>query len=175
MADEQDRSEQPHDPSATDPPGPDATPAKHRPAKAAKKAPAKAAKKTPAKKSPAKAAKPRKTAPKKAPPKVAPPPPGGTQSPAEVESEPRPTAQPTSGTEPVAAAKLAETNGDRLSAAAANEAAAHAKHAVDTAGESLSNPLARVPGTRNPQVNIAVAVALGLALIILLRRLRASD
>lgn len=125
------------------------------PAEAAKKASptkgqAKAAKKAPNK------GQPKKSPAKKAPPKKAPP------ASAPKHAAPQPP-------EP-----LADTNGDRGVAAAANETAAHAKHAVDTAGDSLAGSISRVPGTSGARLPIAVALALSLLAILLIRRLRSE-
>ena len=152
MADEQDRPDEPHKATAgaAEPSASNSTPpAKHAPAKAAKKAPAKATKKAPAKAT--KAAKGTKATPKKAAKKVAPPAP------------PPPKPAPT----------LAETNGE-TPFGAADETAAHARQAVDTAGDSLAGSITRVPGT-GPWVPIAVALAVALLAILLIRRLLSDD
>jgi hypothetical protein len=202
MADEQDRPDQPRqaNPPAADPPASDQKPvAKKTPAKAAntaaEKPPAKAAKKTPAKKAPAKANKTAKAA-KKAPPKKAPPraeaalppePPIAAEPiaasqpevpevrPSSPKSVPRLEPEPPIAAEPIAAATLADTNGEGEFAAAVNEAAAQARASIDTAGESLADPIARVPGSAGSRLPIAVAIAVSLLAILLIRRLFASD
>ena len=127
-------------------------PAKKQPAKAQKKAPAK---KAPAEKTPAKAAKkaaPAKKAAKKAPAEKAPP----KKTPA--------------------AAGLADTNGDRASAA--KEAAAQAKSTVATATNPVSGP-APVPliGPEPSRLPIAAAIAAGVLaiLVVLLARRGSGD
>ena len=165
MADEQDRPDQPSQtpPPAAEPPASEPPPAKHTGAKAAKKAPAKAAKKAPAKAAKAaKAAKGAKAAPKKAAKKALPPPP-----------KPEPTPRPPIAAEPQAAATLADTNGDTRFGAA-DETAAQARQAVDTAGDSLGSGISRVPGTGG-RVPIAVALAMALLAILLIRRLLSDD
>ena len=155
MADEQDRP----DNSDTTPATP---PAKRTPAKPAKKAPTKAAKKAPAKKTPTKKAQPEKApekAAKKAPPKKTPP------------KTPQPT--PPIAAEPLAAA-LGDNNGDGQLSAAANEAAAQAKSAIQAA----SDPLGRPPthnGATAARLSVAIAVVVSVLAILLIRRLRQDD
>lgn len=157
MADEQDRPDEPRKatPPAAEPAASDLTPpAKHAPRKAAKKAPTKAAKKAPAKAAKGTKATPRKAA-KKAAKKAAPPEP------------PAPPPQP----KPAPA--LADTDGE-TPFGAADETAAHARQAVDTAGDSLAGSVTRVPGT-GPWVPIAVALAMALLAILLIRRLLSDN
>jgi len=173
MADEQDRPDEPR--KATPPtPEPSASgstpPAKHAPAKAAKKAAKKAVKKAPAKA--AKAAKGTKASAKKAA-KKAPPPPGEAAPPPPPAPEP-PVATPdplhASGS---SAATIADTNGE-TPFGAADETAAHARQAVDTAGDSLAGGITRIPGT-GARVPIAVALVMALLAILLIRRLLSDD
>ncbi|MDR3655530.1 MAG: nucleoid-structuring protein H-NS [Mycobacterium sp.] len=121
-------------------------PEKKAPAKAAKKIAKAPAKKAPAKKAPAKKA-PAKKAPAKSP-------------------EPAP---PRSAAQPLAAQQRIETNGDL--AAAAKDAAAQAKAAV----EAADNPVAPdVPTSALSQSPLPLIVALSVSLlaILLIRRLR---
>jgi hypothetical protein len=158
MADEQDRPDEPREttPPAAEPPASNSPPpAKHAAAKAAKKAVKKAVKKAPAK-----AAKATKATPKKAAKKAPPPP-----------AEPAPPPAPEA--EPPIAATLADTNGETRFGAA-NETAAHARQAVDTAGDSLASSITRVPGT-GARLPIAVALVLALVAILLIRRLLSDD
>ena len=128
MADEQDR---PDEPSEQTPP------AKHSPANAAKKA----AKKAPAKKAPAKGTK---ATPKKAAKKAPPPPP---PKPAQPAPPPEPAPPPPPPEPPVAAEPtLADTNGE-TAFGSADDTAARARQAVDTAGDSLGTAITRVPGS----------------------------
>jgi hypothetical protein len=132
---------------------PEATP----PAPPAKKAPAKKvpAKKAPAKKAPAKKVPAKKAAAKKIPAKkaptadVAPPSPGPA---------------------------LADTNGSTSASAGAKEAAAQAKSTVDRADDSLSQPaLVAVPEHGRSRLPLAVAIAVSLLAILLVRQLRRGD
>jgi hypothetical protein len=163
MADEQDRPDEPREatPPAVDPSQSGSTPpAKHSPAKPAKKVPAKAAKKAPAKAAKAaKATKGTKATAKKAAKKAPPPPP-----------RPLPPPPPKPALEPPA---LAETNGE-APFGAADETAAHARQAVDTAGDSLAGGISRVPGT-GAAIPIAVALAVALLAILVIRRLLSDD
>ncbi len=68
---------------------------------------------------------------------------------------------------------LAETNGE-TPFGAADETAAHARQAVDTAGDSLAGGISRVPGT-GAAVPIAVALAVALLAILVIRRLLSDD
>jgi hypothetical protein len=115
-----------------------------------KKPPAKAAKKTPAKKAPAKKAVAKKTPAKKAPAKKAPAPPQPPAAPASLQQR-------------------IESNGEL--AAAAKDAAAQAKSTV----EDANNPVVPVIGPSSPSqsaVPLAVAVAISLLAILLIRQLR---
>ncbi len=161
MADEQDRPDQARDfapPAAEPPASAQKPPAKRSPAKPAKQASAAgAAKKTAAKaakKAPTKAVKGPEGTPKKAAKKVA-------------KKEPPPLA-----VEPLAGATLGDTNGE-TPFGAADETAANARHAVETAGDSLATATTRVPG-RGAQVPIAVALVMALLAILLIRRLRSD-
>ena len=68
---------------------------------------------------------------------------------------------------------LADTNGE-TKFGGADDAAAKARQAVDTAGDSLSSAITRVPGSGGP-VPIAVAVVMALLAILLIRRLLSDD
>jgi hypothetical protein len=133
------------------------TPGKKAPAKAAKKAQqasAKAAKKTGAKKAAAK-----KAAAKKAPAKKAP----GKKAPAnKAESAAQPKGRPP--TPP-----RIDTNGHL--AAAAKDAAAHAKATVDAASNPVSGEAALLSAARSP-VPLIVAIAVSLLALLLIRQLR---
>jgi hypothetical protein len=120
------------------------------------KPPAKAAKKTPAKKAPAKKAVAKKAPAKKAPAKKAP---AETPAPA----PPQPPAAPASLQQRI------ESNGEL--AAAAKDAAAQAKSTV----EDANNPVVPVIAPSSPSqsaVPLAVAVAISLLAILLIRQLR---
>jgi hypothetical protein len=125
------------------------------------KAPDKPAKKAPAKKAPAKAAK--KAAPKKAAAKKAP----AKKAPAK-KAEPdaaKPNSQP-------ATPPRIETNGQL--AAAAKDAAAHAKSTVDAASIPVSGEAGQPSAARSP-LPLAVAIAIGLLALLLVRQLRRRD
>jgi len=123
---------------------PEATPP---PPPPAKKAPAKAAKKAAAKKAPAKKAPAKKAPPKKAPAAAVSPPP------------PTPA--------------LAATNGGTITSDGAKEAAAQAKSTVERADDSLSQPaLVAVPEPGRSRLPLAVAIAVSLLAILLVRQLR---
>ena len=146
MADPQDQPNSESNGAATPP---EKTP----PAKAAKKAPAK---KAPAKKAPVKKAVAKKAPAKKAPAKKAP-----AKSPA-----PTPPKPPEAQQNP---APAIEPNGEI--AAAAKDAAAQAKSTVDAANNPVS---INIPQTASGQSSLplAVAVALSLLAILLIRQLR---
>jgi hypothetical protein len=127
------------------------------------KAPDKPAKKTPAKKAPAKAAKkaaPKKAAAKKAAAKKAP----AKKAPAK-KAEPdaaKPNSQP-------ATPPRIETNGQL--AAAAKDAATHAKSTVDAASIPVSGEAGQPSAARSP-LPLAVAIAISLLALLLVRQLR---
>ncbi|ORJ59465.1 Rv3852 family protein [Mycobacterium simiae] len=146
------------DPQDSPNPGPDGAvppPAKQPPAKAAKTP----AKKTPAKKAAAKKAPAKKTPAKKAPAKKAPPPkaPAASSSP----TPPQPPEAPRDQ-QPQPAVEIA---------AAAKDAAAQAKSTVDRANDPVSADLPRSIGAQSA-LPVAVAVALSLLAILLIRQLR---
>lgn len=151
MADPQD---QPNSESNGAAPPPQETP----PAKAAKKAPPK---KAPAKKAPAKKPAAKKAAAKKAPAKKAPAKKVPADSPAPTPPKP-PEAQQDPPT-PI------ETDGEI--AAAAKDAAAQAKSTVEGANNPVSANIAPVV-TSQSSLPLAVAVALSLLAILLIRQLR---
>lgn len=125
------------------------------------KATDKPAKKTPAKKAPAKPAKAaKKAAAKKAPAKKAP----AKKAPAE-KAAAKPIIQPP--TPP-----RVETNGQL--AAAAKDAAAHAKSTVDAASNPVSGA-ARLSSAGRSPVPLAVAIAISLLALLLVRQLRRRD
>jgi hypothetical protein len=174
MADEQDRPDEPRDatPPAADPPASDQKPP-------AKKAPAKAAKKPAKKAAPKKAnkaAKGTKAAPKKAAKKAAPqPPPAPPPAPAPARRrEPEPVARASDAlrASDSSSSTLADTNGETQFGA--DDTAAQARHAVDTAGDSLGSAISRVPGSGG-RIPIVVAVAVALLAILLLRRLLSGE
>ncbi len=143
MADSQDQPD--GEPDGASPP-----PAKEPPAKAVKKTAKAPAKKAPAKKAPAKKAPAKKAPAKKAPAKSPEPAP------------PKPTDQP------LGLAQRIETNGQLD---AAKDAAAHAKSTVESANDPVSSD-AYPPAARTSPVPLAVAVALSLLAILLIRQLR---
>jgi hypothetical protein len=141
------------------------------------KAPDKPAKKTPAKKAPAKAAKAakkgqqaapekaaaKKAAAKKAPAKKAP----AKKAPAKKAAPPKnAAAKPIS--QPPTPPRV-ETNGQL--AAAAKDAAAHAKSTVDKASNPVSGAAGLSSAGRSP-VTLAVAIAVSLLALLLVRQLR---
>jgi len=130
-----------------------------------KKPPAKAVKKTvkaPAKKAPAKKAQPAKKPPaKKAPAKKAP----AKKAPAK---SPEP-ASPQPVEQPLGVQHRIETNGQL--AAAAKDAAAQAKSAVEGARNPVS-PDISAPAPRQSPVPLIVALTLSLLAILLIRQLR---
>ncbi|MGO9350626.1 MAG: nucleoid-structuring protein H-NS [Mycobacterium sp.] len=132
----------PQDQPDGEPDGAPTPPAKEPPAKAVKKTAKAPAKKAPAKKAPAKKAPAKKAPAKKAPPK-----------PAE---------------QPLGLAQRIETNGQLD---AAKDAAAHAKSTVESANDPVSSD-AYPPAARTSPVPLAVAVALSLLAILLIRQLR---
>ena len=132
----------PQDQPDGEPDGASTPPAKEPPAKAVKKTAKAPAKKAPAKKAPAKKAPAKKAPAKKAPPK--------------------PTEQP------LGLAQRIETNGQLD---AAKDAAAHAKSTVESANDPVSSD-AYPPAARTSPVPLAVAVALSLLAILLIRQLR---
>ncbi|WP_122508850.1 nucleoid-structuring protein H-NS, partial [Mycobacterium innocens] len=121
----------------------------------AKKQPAKKAAKAPAKKAPAK-----KTPAKKAPAKKAP----AKKTPAD---NPQPTPA-TMAPQPPGVEQRAKSNGEL--AAAAKDAAAQAKSAVERANDPLSRDLEQA--SNNFTVPLLVAVALSLLAMLLVRQLR---
>jgi hypothetical protein len=146
--------------AAPTPPAPPAPPANTAPTDGeAAKAPDKPAKKTPAKKAPAKAAAkkaPAKKAPaKKAPAKKAP---AKKAEPSAVKPLPEPATPP-----------RIDTNGQL--AAAAKDAAAHAKSTVDAASNPVSGEAGLSPAGRSP-VPLAVVIAISLLALLLVRQLR---
>jgi hypothetical protein len=155
MADPQDRPDSEPD-GASEPPAEKAPPAEdaNGPAKKAAKAPAKKApaKKAPAKKAPAKKAPAKKAPAKKAPPKKAEPaPPKPAETPADLQQR-------------------IETNGQQL-ADAAKDVAAQAKSTVDSANDPVPREPA-VPSTGPSPLALAVAAALSLLALLLIRQLR---
>lgn len=134
----------PQDPTDSAPDGAGNPPEKKPPAKAAKKTAKAPAKKAPAKKAPAKKAPAKKAPAKKAPAKSAPP-------------------------APVDVQRRAETNGDLT--AAAKDAAAQAKSAVEAANNPVPPAVAGPAGVQSP-VPLIVAVAVSLLAILLIRQLR---
>lgn len=132
---------------------PDGTPPEPAPEQ---KPPAKAAKKVPAKKAPAKKAVAKKAPAKKAPAKKAP-----AKSP-----EPEPPKPPAP---PLGLQHLVESNGEL--ATAAKDAAAQAKSTVEDANNPVAPSLpSSAPG--QSAVPLAIAVALSLLAILLIRQLR---
>jgi hypothetical protein len=123
--------------------------------------PAKAAKKAPAKKAPAKKAPAKKAAAKKAPAKKAPAKKVPADSPA-----PTPPKPPEAQQDPQ---PRIETDGEIT--AAARDAAAQAKSTVEGANNPVSANIARSV-TSQSSLPLAVAVALSLLAILLIRQLR---
>jgi hypothetical protein len=178
MADPQDHpddtpdTEPEHPPGAgPTPPAPPPSPADNAPAKPPEhaaetstpsaKAPDKPAKKTPAKKAPAKAAKKaQQAAPKKAPAKKA----AAKKAPAKK----APAKKAPAKSQPAPPPRI-ETNGQL--AAAAKDAAAHAKSTVDAANNPVSGQVAESSAGRSP-VSWAVAIAISLLALLLARQLR---
>jgi hypothetical protein len=130
-----------------EPDGASTPPEKSSPPDPAKKA---TAKKAPAKKAPAKKAPAKKPPAKKAPAKKVEPAP------------PKPADQP------LGLAQRIETNGQLD---AAKDAAAHAKSTVESANDPVSSG-AQAPASRTSPVPLAVALALSLLAILLVRQLR---
>jgi hypothetical protein len=134
-------------------------------------APDKPAKKTPAKKAPAKAAK--KAAPKKAAAKKA----AANKAPAKkapAKKAPAKKAEPDAAkpnSQPVTPPRI-ETNGQL--AAAAKDAAAHAKSTVDAASIPVSGEAGQPSAARSP-LPLAVAIAISLLALLLVRQLRRRD
>jgi len=143
MADPQDRPDSESDGAST-------PPAKKPPAEAVKKAAKAPAKKAPAKKAPAKKAPAKKAPAKKAPPKS---------------PEPAP---PKAADQPLGLQQRIETNGQLD---AAKVVAAQAKSTVEAANNPVSADDS-VPATRTSPVPLAVALALSLLAILLIRQLR---
>jgi cobalamin biosynthesis Mg chelatase CobN len=125
------------------------------------KAPDKPAKKTPAKKAPAKTAKAPKKAQHAAPKKGAAKKAAAKKAPAKKAPAKKAPAKP-----------LIETNGQI--AAAAKDAAAHAKSTIEAASNPVSEPPAVSAAGRSP-VPWAVAIALTLLALLLVRQLRRRD
>jgi hypothetical protein len=71
--------------------------------------------------------------------------------------------------EPLRATTLGDTNGQL--AAAANETAAQAKSAIESAGDSLARPSAP-SGSTTTRVSVALALVVSLLALLLIRRLR---
>ncbi|ORA20183.1 Rv3852 family protein [Mycobacterium arosiense] len=140
----------PQDPISSAPDGAGIPPEKKPPAKAVKKTAKAPAKKAPAKKAPAKKAPAKKAPAKKVPAKSA---------------EPAPPKPPE---RPLDAAQRAESNGDLT--AAAKDAAAQAKSAVEAANNPVS-PAIVGPAGQSP-VPLIVALAVSLLAILLIRQLR---
>ncbi|WP_424382859.1 nucleoid-structuring protein H-NS [Mycobacterium sp.] len=129
------------------------------------KAPDKPAKKAPAKKAPAKAAKAsKKAAAKKSPAKKAPAKKAAKKAPAK-KAEPGAAKLPVQPPTP----PHIETNGQL--AAAAKDAAAHAKSTVDAARNPVSGEAGLASAGRSP-VPLAVAIAISLLVLLLVRQLR---
>jgi hypothetical protein len=76
------------------------------------------------------------------------------------------------GASDTSSATLADTNGETQFGA--DDAAAQARHAVDTAGDSLGGAISRVRGSGG-RVPIVVAAAVALLAILLLRRLLSGE
>ncbi len=141
----------PQDPTNSAPDGAGIPPEKKPPAKAAKK-PAKApAKKAPAKKAPAKKAPAKKAPAKKVPAKNA-----------------EPASLPTPE-QPLDVQQRVESNGDLT--AAAKDAAAQAKSAVEAANNPVA-PAVAGPAAGQSPVPLIVALAVSLLAILLIRQLR---
>jgi len=155
MADPQDRPDSEPD-GASEPPAEKAPPTEDAkgPAEKAAKAPGK---KAPAKKAPAKKAPAKKTPAKKAPAKKAPP----------KRAEPAP---PKLAEAPADLQQRIETNGQQL-ADAAKDVAAQAKSTVDSANDPVPREPA-VPSTGPSPLALAVAAALSLLALLLIRQLR---
>ena len=143
MADPQDRPDSESDDAS-------APPAKQPPAKAVKKTAKAPAKKAPAKKAPAKKAPAKKAPAKKAPAKS---------------PEPAP---PKATDQPLGLQQRIETNGQLD---AAKVVAAQAKSTVEAANNPVSGDES-VPAPRTSPVSLAVALALSLLAILLIRQLR---
>lgn len=157
MADPQDRPDNTpeHAPGAgPTPPAPPGEPAKKAPGK---KAPDKAAKKTPP------------AVPKKAPAKKA----AAKKAPAKKAAKKAPAKKATAnGASPSATAPPVETNGHL--AEAAKDAAAHAKSTVQAASNPVAGQAVPPSAGRSP-VPFAVAIAVSLLALLLVRQLRRRD
>ena len=143
MADPQDRPDSESDGAST-------PPAKRPPAEAVKKTAKAPAKKAPAKKAPAKKAPAKKAPAKKAPAKS---------------PEPAP---PKAADQPLGLQQRIETNGQLD---AAKVAAARAKSTIEAANNPITSEPS-VPARRTSPVPLAVALALSLLAILLIRQLR---
>jgi hypothetical protein len=128
------------------------------------KAPDKPAKKTPAKKAPAKAAKAAKKAQQAAPKKAAAKKAAAKKAPAKK----APAKKAPAKSQPAPPPRI-ETNGQL--AAAAKDAAAHAKSTVDAANNPVSGQVPESSAGRSP-VPLAVAIAISLLALLLARQLR---